>query len=66
MFVFSQHVFVVNMFIYNCICYKQYSKIHSGTVSLDKDKYLTRLQTLEVPGHLTNFSTPDTLFIVKP
>ena len=38
--------------------------IHSGTVSLDKD--LTRLQTLEVPGHLTDFNTPNTLLIVKP
>ena len=41
-------------------------KIHSGTVSLDKDRYLTRLQTLEKPGHLTNLSTPDTLLIAKP
>ena len=36
------------------------------TVSLDKDKYLAPAPTLEVPGHLTNFSTPDTLLIVKP
>ena len=44
-------------------------KIPSGTVSLDKDNYLTpapRLQTLEVSGHLTNFSTLEPLLIVKP
>ena len=38
-------------------------KIHSGTVDLDKDKYLTpspRLQTLEALGHIMNHNTPDT------
>ena len=34
-------------------------KIHSGTVSLDKDKYLTRHQICKEQGHLITHSTLD-------
>ena len=40
-------------------------KIHSGTVSLDKDTYLTPAPNinLEETGHLTNHNTPDTDYL---
>ena len=41
-------------------------KIHSGTVSLDKDKYLTRHQICKEQGHLMTNSTLDILPIVMP
>ena len=41
-------------------------KIHSGTVSLDKDKYLTRHQVCIEQGHLMTYSTLDILPIVMP
>ena len=41
-------------------------KIHSGTVSLDKDKYLTPAPNLQKQGHLMTYSTLDILPIVMP
>ena len=41
-------------------------KIHSRTVSLDKDKYLTRHQICIEQGHLMTYSTLDILPIVMP
>ena len=41
-------------------------KIHSGTVSLDKDKNLTQHQIRIEQGHLMTYSTLDILPIVMP
>ena len=41
-------------------------KIHSGTVSLDKDKYLAPAPHLQRPRHLMTYSTLDILPIVMP
>ena len=41
-------------------------KIHSGTVSLDKDKYLAPVPKIRRTRALTNHNTSDTLRIVKP
>ena len=41
-------------------------KIHSGTVSLDKDKYLTLAPNLRRIGHHMNHNTQDHLPIVMP
>ena len=40
-------------------------KIHFGTVSLDKDKYLTPAPNLRRKGHHMNHSTLDILPIVR-
>ena len=43
-----------------------YHKIHCGTVSIDKDKYLVRLREQDLTGHHTIHSIEGTRLIVMP
>ena len=43
-----------------------FHKIHCGTMSIDKDKYLTRLRVLDLPGHHTTHSIAGPRLIVVP
>ena len=43
-----------------------FHKIHCGTLSIDKDKYLTRLRVQDLPGHHTTHSIACPRLIVMP